>query len=349
MKIFFIFFAAAALCGCGVEIPVLLSADLAQPKVIAVRPDDGAAVDLSAEVEVQFSKQIDPSSIDNSSLAILKIEDEEKTNNEIAADVADGDAKGIDGLYEINSENNSVVFRSNTPYDAGAKYLVIATGRIVSTEGFPLNQQPGMSPAPFVSSFLVEGNSSADGGGGEGGSGNGGGSSLPRPEFFVINELMYDATGPDTNGDVFIELYGDEGSDISGYKVVFINGADGKPSDTIEMPDGTTIPDDGLFVIADAITGEEGKSHVEAADLIKNFDPQNSPDCVQLLDEEGALVDALGYGTPIVPLASNGFACFEGIPAATVGSGQSLSRTQGIDTDDNSVDFVVLSAPTPGT
>ncbi|MFA4874009.1 MAG: lamin tail domain-containing protein [bacterium] len=334
-----------------------------QPKVVSVKPAEGDAVSADAVVELAFSKALNPSTVDSSTLAIMKVVEEGKTHEEIASDIEDGDAKGIDGVYEFRADGGSVSFRAGEAYEPGATYLVVATGKIMSLEGLPLNQRPGMSPRPFTSSFTVEGiaengaagsGTSGDSAGGDsetaGNTGGSGSATGPaRPEALVINELMYDAAGSDTEGDLFIELYGDAGGDLSGYKVVFINGADGKATETVAIPDGTLIPDDGIFLIADAKTGAPGTSNVSGADLIENFDPHNSPDCVQLLDEKEAVLDAMGYGTPIVTPASNGKPCFEGTPATKTGAGQSLSRNGGLDTDDNVSDFVVLQKPSPGT
>jgi hypothetical protein len=87
---------------------------------------------------------------------------------------------------------------------------------------------------------------------------------------------------------------------------------------------------------------------VELADLIVNFDPQNGPDGVQLLDDAGVLIDAVGYGEPIVELAENGLVAYEGTPAMDVGSGMSIARVDTFDTDDNSLDFIQLEVPSPG-
>ena len=104
----------------------------------------------------------------------------------------------------------------------------------------------------------------------------------------------------------------------------------------------------GLYLIADAMTGSPGVSRVVGADFVDNFDPQNGPDCIQLIDHEGRLVDALGYGEPLVGTAENGLACYEGSPAADAASGESLSRSGGLDTDLNSADFTTCDVPTPG-
>ncbi len=119
--------------------------------------------------------------------------------------------------------------------------------------------------------------------------------------------------------------------------------------DAVHLPQGAAIPDDGFYVIADARTGSTTETSVVGADFVDNFDPQNGPDAVQLLDRDGFLLDALAYGNGVVPTAENGLATFEGTPSIDVLNGHSLERAQpGLDTDDNAVDFVDRDVPTPG-
>lgn len=333
-----------------------------QPRVVAIAPAEGAIVAPDAAVAMTFSQPIEPSTLTKATLAIVKLEGEVLQLEGVAADVVGGDRAGIDGLYEWQRESCTLIFHPELPWEAGARYAVIATSGIQSEASLPLNQRPGRSPAPFMSSFSVAGGAAgatdANAGGAEGSTGSGdaggggaGGTAPPplvRPETLLINEVLYDAAGVDTNGDVFIELLGDAGAEIGGYKVILVSGDDGVITATIELPPGAKIGDDGIYLIADAVTGAEGTSHVAGADFIKNFDPQNGPDGVQMVDDAGRLLDALGYGTPIIPRAANGLPCSEGTPAAKAGSGQSLGRTAGADTDNNAADFRAQALPTPG-
>ncbi len=164
----------------------------------------------------------------------------------------------------------------------------------------------------------------------------------------VINELFYDAVGTDTNGVLFIELYGPAGQDISGYQLLFINGDDGKIYDTLSLPTSAHLGADGFYVIADAKSSAAIESFVVQADLIKNFDPQNGPDALQLFDLQGKIMDVLGYGTGLPPQAENGLATFEGTAAPDVINGHTLGRkVAGQDTDDNQADFIDQAVPTP--
>lgn len=165
----------------------------------------------------------------------------------------------------------------------------------------------------------------------------------------VINEILYDLPGDDTNGDLFVELRGSPGGDLGGYKLSFVNGDDGKETENVVIPAGLQVPSDGLFVIADGITGDLQHTHVANADYLDNFDPQNGPDSVQLLSPDGNLVDAVSYGTPKLTSAANGLAMLEGVAAPDASLSQSISRlSDAEDSNDNSVDFVVNSIPTPG-
>lgn len=165
----------------------------------------------------------------------------------------------------------------------------------------------------------------------------------------VINELYYDAPGSDTDGVLFVELHGTPGMDLAGYQILFVNGGNGTVTDIIELPEGSTVYEDGFFVIADGRTGALDTTQVAVYDFIDNFDPQNGPDGVQLVNPQGDLLDTVVYGEGAVPLAENDLPLGEGSFAVDVAGGHSLSRyPAGFDTDDNSIDFVENSEPSPG-
>lgn len=363
MKLFLILSGCLFLFGCGApSLSPFEITSLHEPHVVMVEPENGSKTSASAVVIVEFSERMDPISINRQNLAIVKIDSDSKTVADLSESVVDGDTEGINGVYEVQGEGRVAVFRSERPYENGASYVVVATNKVTSLEKYPLNQRPGRSPGPFVSTFTIEGGEEEAGerasdenpapedssGGDETGEVVGDTLAIPRPASVIINEILYDIVGDDTNGDVFVELLGDTETDVSGYKLVFVNGDDGRIYDTIELPQNSLTGADGIFLIADSKIGESGISSVAGADLIVNFDPQNGPDCVQLLNETGSLLDVLGYGTPISAAAENGLACFEGAPMARSSSGRSLSRMDGMDTGDNSVDFSVMAAPTPG-
>ncbi|MFH1829756.1 MAG: Ig-like domain-containing protein [Pseudomonadota bacterium] len=342
---------AMFLAGCGMQgIGQFDSLISMQPQVLSVTPADGQSATADTSVTVEFSRSIDPASVNESTLAIIKPEDPDEDIEGIADDVEDGDVRGIEGFYEFKDESRIAVFRAKQSFEKGATYILVASSQILSPDLLPLNQNPGSAPKPFFSTFTVMADGQGQGQGEVQGQGEGEAEvKRIRPTHLIINEILYDAVGTDTDGDVFVELLGEAGGDITGYKLVFVNGEDGIIKDDIEMPEDAVIGDDEIFLIADAKTGMPDISNVEHADFIKNFDPQNGPDCVQLLNEKGELLDAMGYGEPILEAAENGLACFEGVPAVDVASGQSLSRIAGIDTNDNAFDFEVLEVPTPGS
>jgi len=162
----------------------------------------------------------------------------------------------------------------------------------------------------------------------------------PAVALPVLSEVFYDAVGTD-DGLVFVEIYGEAGTDLDGLSVEGINGSDGGV--TVSLPLSGSIPADGLFVLADEAGG--GASSVAGADQLLNFDFQNGPDSVLLRDGDTVL-DALGYGV------FDGGEVFagEGSSAPDPPAGSSLARRfADIDSGDNATDFVVLEVPTPGS
>jgi len=156
----------------------------------------------------------------------------------------------------------------------------------------------------------------------------------------LISEVFYDAAGAD-NGKSFVELFGAPGSALDGFTLEGVNGANGALTTSLTLTG--TIPEDGLFLLADDIG--DGTTLVPGADLVLDFDFQNGPDSVVLRNADG-VVDAIGYG---VFGAGEVFAG-EGAPAPDAPADASLARRfADVDSDDNSADWVVLDAPTPGS
>ncbi len=149
----------------------------------------------------------------------------------------------------------------------------------------------------------------------------------------VINELFYDSAGTDSG--CFIELLGKPGLKLDGYYLSGINGGSGQQYCLIDLT-GYQIPQDGFFVIAQ-------DDSVPNADIINPAtDIQNGPDNLELWfgDEK---VDSVGYGDFAEATFSG-----EGSPALDL-TGYSIGRRpDGLDTNDNSIDFVGLTHPSPG-
>lgn len=156
----------------------------------------------------------------------------------------------------------------------------------------------------------------------------------------VISEVFYDAIGSD-NGHSFVEIYGAAGEVLDGLTLEGVNGSNGAIGPIISL--SGVIPANGVFVVAD-VDGD-GLTTVTDFDQLANFDFQNGPDSIVLMD--GALtIDAVGYG---VFSAEEVFAG-EGTPAADAPAGSSLARKfANFDQGNNSTDFVILAVPTPGS
>jgi hypothetical protein len=171
----------------------------------------------------------------------------------------------------------------------------------------------------------------------------------------VINEVYYDAPGND-NGQVFVELFGPAGTDISGWIIQAIEGDSGGVGggcnpDNFTFPAGATIGASGLVVVAD----DDGTGSTQVANanfIVGDMDLENGADAVQLLDNNGRLIDAVAYG-PIVTSggaasACNGLGWWEGNPARDVFAPLSIERCPaGTDTGDNASDFTP-NVPSPG-
>ncbi|HEX5037808.1 MAG TPA: hypothetical protein VFX30_11670 [bacterium] len=171
----------------------------------------------------------------------------------------------------------------------------------------------------------------------------------PASGKVVLNEIFYDAVGTDTDGVLFVELFGDAGKDVSNYKINFVDGADGSVDDSVVLPPDARLRSDGFYLIGDAKNGLPSSTNVAGADFIDNFDPANGPDAVLLLDGNGTFVDAVGYGDGILATGADGFIDFEEAAAPDVFNGHSLERREpGFDTDDNFNDFLDRETPTPG-
>ena len=160
----------------------------------------------------------------------------------------------------------------------------------------------------------------------------------------VINEVSYDAPGGD-DGQVFVEIYGPAGFDVSNWTIQAVEGQGGGAglpnNESFTFPSGTLIPADGLLVVADEL-GSTGTTLVANADfIVGDMDLENGGDAVHLEDDNGRLVDAVAYGPVSVPIG-------EGTEARDVFAPLSIERCPaGSDTNDNATDFTP-NTPSPG-
>jgi hypothetical protein len=156
----------------------------------------------------------------------------------------------------------------------------------------------------------------------------------------VISELFYDAVGSDT-GLAFVELFGTPGDNLDGLVLEGVNGGTGSVYTSVTL--SGVIPGTGVFVIGDDAGG--GITSVTDADLVADVDYQNGPDSVVLRDAAGIL-DAVGYGS----FGATDIFTGEGSAAPDPAGGSSIARANPLlDSDDNSIDFIVLTNPTPGS
>lgn len=155
----------------------------------------------------------------------------------------------------------------------------------------------------------------------------------------LISELFYDASGSDA-GLAFVELFGSPGESLDGLVLDGVNGGNGSVYTSLVL--SGVIPGDGVFVIGDDAGG--GITSVAGADLVADVDYQNGPDSVVLRDAAGVL-DAVGYGS----FGASDIFAGEGNAVPGPSAGSSLARANPLlDSNDNSVDFIALTSPTPG-
>lgn len=157
----------------------------------------------------------------------------------------------------------------------------------------------------------------------------------------VVNELM---TAGATAADEFVELYSDATCAISlgGWKLSY-RASSGNLSvgGLYTFPAGSQIAAKGFLVLAG--DGFKGKSDGTLSGSMAADRGQ-----VALLDDTGKVVDGVAYGTMIMTDAGAGTYA-EKTPAQAPLVNASISRkSDGLDTDDNSADFVRTSPHTAG-
>ncbi len=361
-------FILLTMAGCGSpDLISMQSVAAKQPKVMSVTPAYKSLVTKDSSVNVKFSIAIDPDSINKYSFLVIK-DFQDIAPTQVKKDLDAGKLSGVEGDYNVDDSMLGASFKPLQPFEAGSSYAVIVSTDVYTPDNFPFNQTPGSDATPFISTFQVMDEQTAQAISASDASGSDASASdpasldtgaddtgttptqQPAVHKVVINEIYYDAVGSDTNGDLFVELKGAAGDSVAGYKLVFVNGDDGKITATINLPSGAKIPANGLYVVADAIDGNTKVTHIPNANFIYDFDPQNGPDAVQLIDSKGSLADAVCYGQVKATAAENKFIMCEGSFGPDAPSGQSISRlVDADDTDDNANDFVINTVPTPGS
>ncbi len=318
---------------------------LTQPSVVWVTPSDGELVEELTTIQAALSLPIDSSTVHEKSFLIVPAEMVQEdlrslSTGDLADKIDDEELVSLNGSYSFSADSTLVSWNPTEKLDALASYYVVLTSRIQTPDHIPLNQIPDSNPTYFVSRFTLQGEVSSSVSSEEG---------ELAPAFLLINEIYYDDAESDTDGNLFIELYGSPSADVSGYIIRFVNGDDGEATDEIVLPESTFLHDNGLLVIADLKTGSSDETDVLNADLLDNFDPQNGPDSIQLLTPAGDLIDVVGYGDGWGNEDLQGNFLYEGEPAVGCEAGQSLSRVNYQDTQNNLNDFVINTVPSPGS
>jgi hypothetical protein len=161
------------------------------------------------------------------------------------------------------------------------------------------------------------------------------------PPLVSINEFMTGVTGAAANEFVEIVNAGAASADLSGWKLVYRSATGTSDTVLATVPNGTTLAPGAFYLF-----GGSGYVGPPASDQTFSTGLAATAGGVGLRDANGTLVDSVGWGST----AANGFV--EGSPApappATAAPGSSdIRHPDGHDTNDNSADFTVATAPTP--
>jgi hypothetical protein len=156
-----------------------------------------------------------------------------------------------------------------------------------------------------------------------------------------VNEFSTGTSASATDEFVEIVNAGSSSTDIGGYKLAYRSGAGTSDVTLATLPAGTTLAPGAFYLVG-------GSGYAGAAPANQSFSQALAASAggIGLRDPNGRLVDSVGYGT-----ATNAFVEAHAAPAppATAVPGSSDFRLpDGADTDDNSADFTVTAAPTPG-
>lgn len=156
-----------------------------------------------------------------------------------------------------------------------------------------------------------------------------------------VNEFSTGTTASAT--DEFVEIFnaGASPAGVGGYKLVYRSGAGTSDVALATIPDGTMLAAGAFYLF-----GGSGYGGGRQADQTFSAGLAGSAGGLGLRDAMGKLVDSVGYGT-----ATNAFVETHAAtaPPSTAPPGSSDIRLpDGHDTDDNSADFAVTAAPTPG-
>lgn len=169
-------------------------------------------------------------------------------------------------------------------------------------------------------------------------------SSYPK---VVINEVFWNPSGDD-DGKEFVELYNPQKAaiDVSGF--IIQCGYTTTFYDNVSIPDGTVIPSNGYYLIAESesVTDKNGYPPDLIADLELQQAGDGNSDGVRLVSPTKTTVfDCILYGSSTHTLPTAG--AYAGTGLVNAPEGSSIGRVvPGVD-NDLLRDFIQLSAPNP--
>jgi hypothetical protein len=146
----------------------------------------------------------------------------------------------------------------------------------------------------------------------------------------VISTVLYDPLGAESGGEA-VQLRNDGGTavNISGWVLA----SEASATDAT-IPQGTMLASGAAYLITDAgWSSAKDNPSWQDADHEETLTLANADSGVALKDASGSIIDAVGWGDA----ANIKPGLYEGVPAALVGPGKALVRSQ--DTGDNSADF----------
>ncbi|GAQ84233.1 hypothetical protein KFL_001810135 [Klebsormidium nitens] len=157
----------------------------------------------------------------------------------------------------------------------------------------------------------------------------------------VINEIDYDQPGTDTTEFIELKNVGASNINLTNWNLQLVNGANNAIYLTIPLAPVTLAPG-GYFVICSTAGTVPNCNQTNGPD--NNLIQNGAPDAMGLTDPSGNIIDRVSY-EGLIPGYSEGTSAVTDTDAGTT----SISRCpDGTDTDDNGVDFVLVST-TPGT
>ena len=344
MKKFFIFSLLITGCG-GLELSNHPSLSDQQPYVLETSPPNKSAITKNSNIRLIFSRPVDRDSITSETVLLLNTDPTLFSLTEIQKKIFRKEWISIEVEYFLENETD-LELKPRNPLEGGTVWILVLP-EVRTPDGFPFNQIPGENPTPFISGFAVE--NTEENANTQTPAGEPQNTGISRPSYLYLSEILYDSSISDTDGYLFIELYGEPNTLIGKYEIAFINGSDGAVTESLTLPETAMIPESGFFVIADSNTNSKTETRVSTYHWVDNFDPQNGPDAVQLLSPEKTLVDVVGYGSPLMAQAKSGIATYWGEPAGDAPADFSLHRKD-LNTfrQNNHEDWVVNSAPSPG-